>query len=204
MIGKIYKIINKMNGKIYIGKTYLTIKERYKQHIYNSKRENNKHRPLYRAINKYGIENFSVELIGEYEEGLLELMEIEFIKEYDSYNNGYNATLGGEGTRTFPYTDKEVIKKYKELKHVNNTAEYFNTCKEMIRRILKGNNIKIDGHKRKVAKLDKNTLKVLKTYESVNEAARQLGDVKKVSHICKVCNGQRKTAYGYRWEYIDS
>lgn len=57
----IYKITNSINGKIYIGKTYKTIEQRFKEHFKDSKRYKN--RPLYRAINKYGIESFKIEVI---------------------------------------------------------------------------------------------------------------------------------------------
>ncbi|KFZ25970.1 MAG: GIY-YIG catalytic domain protein [Candidatus Izimaplasma bacterium HR2] len=142
-VGYIYKIANKINSKVYIGKTYHTIENRFKQHINSSKRNKCKTQPLYLAINKYGIENFIVEEIGKYEEGLLEEMEIEFIAKYNSYHNGYNATLGGEGVKTFSYSDKEVIEKYKELEYIHKTAEYFNCCRNTICSILKRNSIRI-------------------------------------------------------------
>ena len=57
MKGYIYLIENKINEKKYIGKTYLNIEKRWKQHCNDSKRFN---RPLYQAMKKYGIENFSI------------------------------------------------------------------------------------------------------------------------------------------------
>ena len=58
MIGYIYKITNRLNQKAYIGKTIYTVEERWQEHIRDSKRDRCKDRPLYRAMNKYGIENF--------------------------------------------------------------------------------------------------------------------------------------------------
>ena len=53
-MGFIYKITNKINGKMYIGKTeYDNPIKRWKRHIEDSKRNTDKHRPLYNAINKY-------------------------------------------------------------------------------------------------------------------------------------------------------
>ena len=63
MIGYIYKITNRLNQKAYIGKTIYTVEERWQEHIRDSKRDRCKDRPLYRAMNKYGIENFSIEQI---------------------------------------------------------------------------------------------------------------------------------------------
>lgn len=58
----IYKITNQINGKSYIGKTNLvSVQERFKEHIYDSKRTRMEKRPLYSAMNKYGSENFKIE-----------------------------------------------------------------------------------------------------------------------------------------------
>lgn len=97
-MGYIYKITNLVNGKAYIGKTTFTIERRFQQHKEDYKKEINKNRPLYKAMNKYGIKNFIVEEIGNYSDEQLNEKEIEYIKFFDTYYNGYNATLGGDGT----------------------------------------------------------------------------------------------------------
>ena len=51
----IYVIKNDINDKVYIGKTQKSIQERFKKHIQDSKRKCCEKRPLYNAINKYGI-----------------------------------------------------------------------------------------------------------------------------------------------------
>lgn len=56
MIGYIYKITNKINGKVYIGKTTKTVQERWKEHLRESRTERSENRPLYRAIRKYGVD----------------------------------------------------------------------------------------------------------------------------------------------------
>lgn len=98
MIGYIYQIVNTENQKRYIGKTN-DIKKRLERHYIELK--NNKHHShkLQRAFNKYGKECFKViydTFINITEEDLAQ-KEIEYIKKYDSYYNGYNETLGGEG-----------------------------------------------------------------------------------------------------------
>ena len=50
---------------------------------------------LYNAIRKYGIENFSFEVIEECLEKELDEKEVSYIEEYNSYYGGYNSTLGG-------------------------------------------------------------------------------------------------------------
>lgn len=74
MIGSLYVITNKVNRKQYVGKTYDSAENRYKDHIRKSNSTIN--RPLYRAINKYGKDNFSIEIIAFYREGILERTRI--------------------------------------------------------------------------------------------------------------------------------
>lgn len=89
----IYKITNIINNKIYIGKTeYSNPTKRWKQHLADYKREYCKERPLYKAFNKYGIDNFSFEIIEE--TNVPEEREKHYIELYQSFKKGYNATLG--------------------------------------------------------------------------------------------------------------
>lgn len=53
--------------------------------------------------------------------------------------------------------------------------------------------------KRRVHKLDRYTNEILETYESLIDAAVELGGY--ASTIGKCCRGKIKTAYGYKWEY---
>lgn len=91
MIG-IYKITNLINNYCYIGQS-VDIKTRWNHHKNYSKKYS--HYPLYEAFRKYGIENFSFEIIEECPINELNEKEIYWIKFYDSYNNGYNQTKGG-------------------------------------------------------------------------------------------------------------
>lgn len=109
-MGYIYKITNLINGKEYIGKTNLTIEDRFKQHIRDSKRKSFEKRPLYDAINKYGIENFIVEKVEQCKEDLLNEREQYWIDHYNTYHNGYNATIGGDGKTIINYD--EIIQLY--------------------------------------------------------------------------------------------
>ena len=93
-MGYIYKITNLINGKVYIGQTRRTIEIRWRDHVYDSKRSEY---PIHRAIRKYGVDNFKIEMLEECENDKLDEKEIYWIKEYDSTNSdkGYNATSGG-------------------------------------------------------------------------------------------------------------
>lgn len=97
-MGYIYKISNTVNNRVYIGQTVFSIEERWKQHISASFdtgfRGDNL---LYRAMRKHGRDKFHIETIEKVEDNKLSERETYWIKYYDSYNNGYNMTLGGEG-----------------------------------------------------------------------------------------------------------
>lgn len=72
-----------------------------------------KDRKLYRAFNRYGIQNFSIEQIEECDNSLLNEREVYWIKYYDSFNNGYNMTLGGDGrTLITPEFRQKIIELY--------------------------------------------------------------------------------------------
>jgi len=90
----IYKITNLINGKAYIGQTKRTLASRFKQHCQlNRKRSCPK---LLAAIRKYGKENFTAEIleICTTQEALNE-REVFWIKNYNTFNDGYNLSTGG-------------------------------------------------------------------------------------------------------------
>jgi group I intron endonuclease len=94
-IYSIYKATNKINGKCYIGfDSNWPNRKSYHKSFY--KKQNYK---FYLAIRKHGFDNFQWELLYQSKdvEHTLNVMENYFIIEYDSYNKGYNSTLGGDG-----------------------------------------------------------------------------------------------------------
>jgi len=116
----IYKITNKTNKKSYIGQT-TDYNRRFSEHKRRYKRDTKNH--LYRAFKKYGLDNFLFDVI-DYGENYNELEKF-YIEKYDSYNNGYNYTLGGEGThgREDFLSDEIVGKIIKKLQSTDNLQE---------------------------------------------------------------------------------
>lgn len=101
MNGIIYKIKNELNGKVYIGLTTTSIETRWNGHKTSARKVINGdvNHPLYNAMVKYGVENFTITKLDE-TDNFIELGELErkYIKEYKSTdrNYGYNITRGGE------------------------------------------------------------------------------------------------------------
>lgn len=96
----IYKIINHVNQKLYIGKT-INPDERWKRHLCQARNGFEKH--LYNAIRKYGENQFSMEIIEWTEDDKANSREIYWIAYYDTTDKekGYNKTTGGEGGNTW-------------------------------------------------------------------------------------------------------
>lgn len=94
MKGLIYKITNKVNNKSYIGQTRYTLEFRWRQHQH--KKDGSK---FHNAIQKYGPENFNVEILEECNIDVLDSREVFYIAKYNTFNEGYNLTIGGDGKR---------------------------------------------------------------------------------------------------------
>lgn len=94
--GIVYKATSP-NGKIYIGITVASLKERIRIHLRDVR--NGSRTPFHNAIRKYEPENINWEII-DHANNWNELCSLEkkYIKLHDSFKNGYNLTLGGEGT----------------------------------------------------------------------------------------------------------
>ena len=199
----IYKITNDINGKIYIGKTELSIEKRFKQHCNDSKKNGKNHRPLYAAMNKYGTEHFHIEVIEETNQP--EEREQYWIETLQSFKYGYNATQGGDGKHYLDYD--LIIKTYKEVKNCVKVAQLLNIHPESVRKILHNNHIPILSSveiakqifRKPVAQIDLSTNKIIKIFNSTSEAEKATGIH---GHIGQVCLGKRKSCGGYGWKYL--
>lgn len=209
----IYKITNDINDKVYIGKTEFSIEKRFKEHCQDFQKRQEEKRPLYSAMKKYGIEHFHISLVEETDNP--EEREIYWIKKYNSYSHGYNATLGGDGR--VQYDHKQIIKALKENPYPSEIAKQIGCSTDLICLIAKNNQIPVknksqEDFKKKLAKKvfaydkDKN---LIQSFNSVSDAAKwcfSLGKCASLnsgvrSHIADCARGKRKSAYGYQWEY---
>ena len=145
MRGFIYKITNKINGKSYIGQTIQNVKERFYQHCATKCSQAILNMVIHKAINKYGKSNFTIEVIEEVESTNLNDRERYWIRYYDSYNNGYNSTEGGQdGIKLFKNLDTEsIVREYKSGKSLREIGRLFNVDKQTIKDLLVRNNINL-------------------------------------------------------------
>ena len=208
----IYQIINDINQKIYVGKTEFSIEKRFKEHCKDAFRERNEKRPLYLAMQKYGVEHFHIELIEETD--IPEEREIYWIEKLGSFKNGYNATMGGDGKKYIDYD--LVIATYREIGVIKDVAKKLNISPDSVSFILHQNNEPInscqDIQTKKYGKVvNMYSLKgeYLQTFPSVGAAARYMVENNLTGckhttikqHITEVCAGRRQTAAKYKWKF---
>lgn len=144
-MGNIYVIKNKINNRCYVGKTHKSIDKRFKEHIYESRLDRSKHKPLYEDLNAFGKENFSIELIDVFDNNILEEKEIEYIKLYNSHidKGGYNISFGGSGKTLYNFDESCVIKQYNEFKNLTEVSNIYGCDISTIKKILIKNNVEI-------------------------------------------------------------
>ena len=171
----IYCFTNLINNKKYIGSTTQHYDIRYKQHLYNAKHENSNRYmyPLYCAIRKYGIENFSFEILEEYNGSYQELLKLEsnYITNLNTIApNGYNQTADTQ----HPSVDSSIAKKVSETK-----------------RELANN----------VIMMDKTSENILGIYRSITDCAEATGlDERKIAACCR---GERLTTGEKTFYWLD-
>ena len=202
----IYQIVNDINDKVYVGKTNFSLEKRFKEHCKDVFKRDFEKRPLYSAMKKYGVEHFHIELLEETDNP--EEREKYWIEQKHSYENGYNATRGGDGK---PYLDYDlIVSTYQRLQNIVKTAKEIGCDRKTVSNILKANNIEIlssqEITRNKTSKpinqydLDNN---FIQTFPSTTAAARALNKEKGACHLADCAKRRRKTAYGFIWRYVE-
>lgn len=216
----IYKITNLITGKVYIGQSR-DIKARWEKHKSVYKNQENHRYKLYRAMNKYGLQNFLFEVIQECKIDQLNEKEQYWIQFYDSYNNGYNMTLGGDG---FVGANDKIVLQYnshgkflREFSSAHEAERETNILFTNICRVCRGErphaggfiwryknnplpvkdlgNILVRG--KRILQYDLN-MNFIQSYPSRTKAAEAIGISK--TAIGNACSGKQKTAGGFLWK----
>lgn len=212
MIG-IYKFTSKTTGKSYIGQS-VHLEARYQQHLSNIKNSNNQSK-WYQALREQGIDNFEYSILEECKPEELNEKEIYWISYFDSFNNGYNSTPGGQssiidpqiiydawdeglspleianklniGTTTVYYTLITYKNYNKHEAKVRGGRKAHLTAKE---------NNSIDNSDNTIYQYDLNG-NYIQSWPSCKEIQRQLNF--NAGYIGKCVSGKRKSAYNYLW-----
>ena len=143
--GKIYLITNDVNSKVYVGQTIQTLNKRFNGHCCYSKSDRSINMYIKRAIHKYGRDKFHIQLIEECPVNILDEREKYWINFYDSYNTGYNLTLGGQDSNYFNINKLENIIDIKKFKQyilefkplVSEVANHFGISKCSVYNLIK-------------------------------------------------------------------
>ena len=198
--GIIYLIKNKVNGKCYVGQTQKEKGFDYRyycsgegiERVYNyhkSLREHNRsyNEHLLRSIEKYGFEAFEVNKCLDYAFSLEELniKEKVYIQLYDSLKNGYNETLGGDGTEGRPHSE-ETRQKISEARKGKHHSE---ETRQKISEANKGDNHPMYGKyhteetKQKMSKIKKGENNPMHGNHHSEEAKQKIREGNKGKHL---------------------
>jgi len=111
----IYMVVNLINQHKYIGQSK-NIKKRFKQHHlcdYNNTNNCCYNTKFYQALRKYGLDNFEVIILELCEENELDALEQKYIKQFDTFKNGYNSTEGGQNWSSNIHSKETELKRQK-------------------------------------------------------------------------------------------
>jgi group I intron endonuclease len=150
----IYKITNICNNKSYIGSTF-DLKDRLIRHMHSLRKNKHHSIKLQNAYNKYGIENFYIEILKEVIEKDLHDVEVLYIEQFNSVKEGYNQILNSKEYKTFKLSkenreniskakSKAVIsidlisKEKRKFNSISEAATYFNAESTNISGVCKG------------------------------------------------------------------
>lgn len=176
----IYKITNLINGKSYIGQS-INIQKRFNAHksIAFNPNDKNYDYPLYKAIRKYGIENFSFEILEVCDVSELNDKEIYYISKYNTYGKfGYNQDSGGNQVSHYVKLSDElviqIIQRLKEsLDSSDNIGKDFGVSGRTVRSINSG----------EYCHQESETYPIRPPLYTLNEN----GEIKEVEYYCKKC-----------------
>ena len=190
----IYMYTNKINGKKYVGQTKDLVR-RHREHLKGDL-------AIDKAITKYGIDNFTLQILAENVDTKEKMNEYEifFIKRYNTLTigNGYNITRGGYSS---PLENEEVREKLRELNLGSKNPFYGKKHSEETLKINKEKNSGANNPRaRKLGQYTKEG-QLVKIWDYARLAEQELGIPR--GNISACCNGRQKSCRGFIWKYID-
>lgn len=202
----VYKITCKINGKIYVGQTSETLKQRFKRHMGYQKDEHDT--KFYRAVRKYGIENFYIEQIdtaNNQEE--LDEKELYWINKLDSLKSGYNTKAnkgkcGGDTLSNHP--NKHFIsEKIRQSKIGDKNPMRINGGLKGEKNGMFGKRGKDNSNSKKCVSIAVDNPDYVMIFNSIREL-QKYHNVTTDTMVCFRCNGRTKSPYkGYYFKYYE-
>lgn len=218
-------IKNNINGKVYIGQS-VDIKKRWREHRSAAYNLNSKdyNMVIYRAIRKYGLNNFSFSILETCEIEELNEKEKYWIQNYDSKNKGYNVSLGGNDythlgniVELYDYQGNYVC----EYANAMEVAKALNVFYGTVYQVIYGIRLSVKGYQLKLKNDDSKQIKIyqnrqggkikvcslndknekIEEFESIADAARKLN--LDSSCITKCCKGKLVHHGGFKWKYLN-
>ena len=184
---EVYKITNKINGKVYIGQTIRPVEYRFNRHM-NDALNNILDTHFARAIRKYGKDSFIIEEIDNAQtQDELNQKEQYWIRYYNSVEDGYNET--------------DAVSKCGGNTYQSKTEEEMEVIKEKIRQAKLGAK---NPMARKIKRTNIITNEV-DIFDTVISCAKACGIQNGKTSITTRLNGQVKSPYKKIWifEYYD-
>lgn len=201
----IYKIVNNIDNKIYIGQS-TDIEHRWCQHRYEINRKIE--HPLYCDMRKYGIENFSFEIVEECSLEDLDEKEKYWIKYYNTTEKekGYNIELGGKNNKTI--YDYDLIYEYWEKGYsCQQLQEKFNCGDSVITRMLRKFNISESEaksrscYKKQFVALSKDNYP-LRIFNGANDISRFFTGFESKANNIEEKIKKHQSLFGYYWDHL--
>ena len=206
----IHIIENQISHKVYTAQTIKPLNKRFNQHKNNYTKPYFSQIHLYRAFKKYGIENFSFEKIERVNDEDLDEREKYWIAYYNSYENGYNSTLGGRDTELYKWDYEQIKKLYDEYRSARKVAKIIGCDHSTIDNIIN----KMNWPRYSVSSQRLHRIVLIKEdteyiFSSLEEAANWLieskitksTNVRNVRHQLANSKAKSKKYYGFQIEY---
>ena len=198
MIG-VYKITNKLNGDCYIGSSK-DIGKRWKRHIYLHESKGKHHEYfLYRAMRKYGIENFEFEVLELCEDSEKIMLEQKY---YKKLNPRYNSIEPKENPLENPTVARRQKIACKEAWKTRSEQSKQKALNNLEKGRYSESFIKNQIEAKKVKSINVSDGTEM-FFDSLSEAGKYLGIPR--SSISQILNPNhiRKQSKGYKFEFVN-